>query len=85
MIKILRILLKLILNRLEIIKIKSNKIQSLKSNTVKKNYDFLSSYRVSTLRIVVTLTVEPPYSLYGIMVRSCSWIELGLLTTIWGY
>jgi hypothetical protein len=36
MIKILRILLKLILNRLEIIKIKSNKIQSLKSNTVKK-------------------------------------------------
>jgi hypothetical protein len=40
MIKILRILLKLILNRLEIIKIKSNKIQSLKSNTV-KNYDFL--------------------------------------------
>jgi hypothetical protein len=36
MIKILRILLKLILNRLEIIKIKSNKIQSLKSNTVIK-------------------------------------------------
>jgi hypothetical protein len=42
MIKILRILLKLIVNRLEIIKIKSNKIQSLKSNTVKKNYDFLN-------------------------------------------